>query len=66
MATSCLPPQLKLRAYYTAGDEQKCRVLVQLLTTRRVRSLVFVKTRDRVGMVRAFSALSARLWLRLA
>jgi len=48
-----LPEDLKLRAYYTAGDEQKCRVLVQLLTTRRVRSLVFVKTRDRVGMVRA-------------
>ncbi|MGN0909092.1 MAG: DEAD/DEAH box helicase [Succinivibrio sp.] len=48
-----LPEDLKLRAYYTAGDEQKCRVLVQLLTTSRARSVVFVKTRDRVGMVRA-------------
>jgi ATP-dependent RNA helicase SrmB len=48
-----LPEDLKLRAYYTAGDEQKCRVLVQLLTTSHSRSVVFVKTRDRVGMVRS-------------
>ena len=48
-----LPEELKLRAYYTAGDEQKCQVLVKLMTTTRSRSIVFVKTRDRVALVRA-------------
>lgn len=50
-----LPPQLQLRAYYAAGDEQKFRILVQLLTTSKGRSIVFVKTRERTGKV--FSAL---------
>ncbi len=46
-----LPERLQLRAYYAAGDNQKSAILVHLLTTMRGRSIVFVKTRDRIGRV---------------
>lgn len=46
-----LPEQLLLRAYYAAGDEQKANILVHLLTTMRGRSVVFVKTKDRIKKV---------------
>lgn len=46
-----LPEQLQLRAYYAAGDEQKAAILIHLMTTAHGRSIVFVKTRDRIKRV---------------
>ena len=46
-----IPEQMMLRAYYAAGDEQKANILVHLLNTMKGRSVVFVKTRDRIKKV---------------
>lgn len=46
-----IPEQLLLRAYYAAGDEQKANILVHLLTTMRGRSVIFVKTKERIKKV---------------
>ena len=46
-----LPENLQMRAYYTVNDEVKAKVLVKLLTTSPGRSIVFVKTRDRLHRV---------------
>ncbi len=46
-----LPENLSLRAYYAAGDQQKVKILLQLLSTVTGRAIVFVKTRDRIQKV---------------
>lgn len=43
-----LPPLLSSRAYYAAGDPQKLKILVHLLTTVPGKSIVFVKTKERL------------------
>ncbi len=44
-----LPEQLSSRAYYAASDLQKLKILVHLLTTVKGKSIIFVKTRDRLA-----------------
>ncbi len=43
-----LPEFLQSRAYYAAGDPQKIRILHHLLTTIKGKSIVFVKTKERL------------------
>ncbi|MCI5638295.1 MAG: DEAD/DEAH box helicase, partial [Succinivibrio sp.] len=43
-----LPELLSSRAYYAAGDPQKVKILVHLLNTIRSKSIVFVKTKERL------------------
>ena len=43
-----LPEFLLSRAYYAAGDPQKIRILHHLLTTIKGKSIVFVKTKERL------------------
>lgn len=43
-----LPENLQSRAYYAAGDPQKVNILIHLLTTVKGKSIVFVKTKDRL------------------
>ncbi|MGN0903157.1 MAG: DEAD/DEAH box helicase [Succinivibrio sp.] len=49
-----LPPLLKSRAYYAAGDDQKAKILLHLLTTIKGRSIIFVKTRERLARLESF------------
>ncbi len=48
-----LPEFLQSRAYYAAGDPQKIKILHHLLTTVKGKSIVFVKTKDRLQRVNA-------------
>ena len=43
-----IPEFLQSRAYYAAGDPQKIRILHHLLTTIKGKSIVFVKTKERL------------------
>ena len=48
-ADEMLPTNLQSRAYYAAGDTQKIKILHHLLTTVKGRSIVFVKTKERLS-----------------
>lgn len=48
-----LPEELQSRAYYAAGDPQKLKILVHLLTTIKGKSIVFVKTKERLQRLEA-------------
>ncbi len=48
-----LPDGLSQRAYYTCDDSQKQKVLVHLLRTTNFKSIIFVKTKERVLIVSA-------------
>lgn len=48
-ADEMLPSNLQSRAYYAAGDTQKVKILHHLLTTVKGRSIVFVKTKERLS-----------------
>ena len=43
-----LPENLQARAYYAAGDPQKIKILHHLLNTVKGKSIVFVKTKERL------------------
>lgn len=48
-----LPEHLQSRAYYAAGEPQKLKILAHLLTTVKGKSIVFVKTKDRLARLDA-------------
>ena len=48
-----LPEGLSSRAYYAAGEPQKLKILIHLLTTVAGKSIVFVKTKDRLQRLEA-------------
>ncbi|NLK84803.1 MAG: DEAD/DEAH box helicase [Aeromonadales bacterium] len=43
-----LPELLSTRAYYAAGDQQKVKIITHLLTTIQGKSIIFVKTKERL------------------
>ncbi len=43
-----LPENLQSRAYYAASDDKRFQILEHLITTSRTRSIIFVRTAERV------------------